>query len=187
MDKINIVKKTLEITLPITNNLNFELVDVIYIKEDKSWFLRIFIDKPGGISIDDCEKVSHELSLELEKNDFIEESYYLEVSSPGLDRPLKKDSDFEKFKNELIEIKLHKAIESKKKYEGTLIGIKDNKIVIQDQDNKILELDRENISLVKRVIKFWINIRILRWLGGNENECRFNLCIRTVRKRKGDW
>jgi ribosome maturation factor RimP len=87
-----------EIALPIVEKYKFELVDVEYLKEGSNWYLRVFIDKEGGITIDDCQLVSEEISDELDKADPIKQSYFLEVSSPGIDRPLKKEKDFEKFK-----------------------------------------------------------------------------------------
>ena len=89
-------QKTEEILLPIVEKNGFELVDVEYVKEGGSWYLRAYIDKPGGINVDDCEIVSRELSDILDEKDFIDEAYILEVSSPGLGRPLKKEKDFKR-------------------------------------------------------------------------------------------
>ena len=88
-------QKTEELLLPIMEEQGFELVDVEYVKEGGSWYLRAYIDKPGGITVDDCENVSRQLSDLLDEKDYIEDSYILEVSSPGLGRPLKKEKDFE--------------------------------------------------------------------------------------------
>ena len=87
-------QKTEELVLPIVEEHQFELVDVEYVKEGSSWYLRAYIDKPGGITVDDCEAVSRQLSDLLDEKDFIDDAYILEVSSPGLGRPLKKDKDF---------------------------------------------------------------------------------------------
>ena len=89
-------QKTEQLLLPIMEEHQFELVDVEFVKEAGNWFLRAYIDKPGGIGVDDCETVSRRLSDLLDEQDFIEESYILEVSSPGLGRPLKKDKDLER-------------------------------------------------------------------------------------------
>ena len=91
--KENYEQKTEEILLPITEEYGFELVDVEYVKEGSTWYLRAYIDKPGGIDINDCEKVSRRLSDLLDEKDYIEDAYILEVSSPGLGRPLKKEKD----------------------------------------------------------------------------------------------
>ena len=132
----------------------FELVDVEYVKEGPNWYLRIYIDKPGGITIDDCKIVSEEVSDLLDKEDPIPQRYFLEVSSPGLERPLKKDSDFEKFKGELVEVRLFKAINGKKIYIGELIGLIDNKIVITLDSEETIEFEKEKVSLVRRSIIF---------------------------------
>ncbi len=132
----------------------FELVDVEFIKEGANWYLRIYIDKPGGIAIDDCQLVSEEISEILDRKDPIKQSYFLEVSSPGLERPLKKDSDFERFKGELVEVKVFKPIDGKKVFEGELVGIIDKKIVIKKNENENIEFDRDKVALVRRVLKF---------------------------------
>jgi len=142
-----------EIAEPIVERHSFELVDVEFIKEGTNWYLRIYIDKPGGITIDDCQIVSEEISDILDEKDPIEQSYFLEVSSPGLDRPLKKDSDFEKFKGELVEVKVYKPIDGRKIFEGELVGLIDGKIVIKIDDRNV-EFERAQVALVRRVIKF---------------------------------
>ena len=129
-------------------------MDVEYVKEGPNWYLRIYIDKPGGITIDDCKIVSEEVSDLLDKEDPIPQRYFLEVSSPGLERPLKKDSDFEKFKGELVEVRLFKAINGKKIYIGELIGLIDNKIVITLDSGETIEFEKEKVSLVRRSIIF---------------------------------
>ena len=88
-----------ELAKPIADELSFELVDVEYLKEGANWYLRIFIDKPGGVTIDDCQALSERMSVILDREDPIKQSYMLEVSSPG-ERPLKKDRDFESFRGE---------------------------------------------------------------------------------------
>ena len=89
-------QKTEEILIPIVDELGFELVDVEYVKEGSTWYLRTYIDKPGGITIDDCEVVSRRLSDILDEKDYIDEAYIMEVSSPGLGRPLKKEKDYKR-------------------------------------------------------------------------------------------
>lgn len=138
---------------PIAESHSFELVDVEFVKEGTNWYLRIYIDKPGGITIDDCQIVSEEISDILDKKDPIEQSYFLEVSSPGLDRPLKKDSDFERFKGELVEVKVYKPIDGRKIFEGELVGLIDDKIVIKIDDSNV-EFERDQVAVVRRVIKF---------------------------------
>jgi ribosome maturation factor RimP len=153
MAKRRIEEIVAEVALPITQAHSFELVDVEFLKEGANWYLRVYIDKPGGITIDDCQIVSEEVSEKLDKTDPIEQSYFLEVSSPGLDRPLKTERDFEKYAGELIEVKLFQPVDGKKLFEGELIGLADQKISIK-QGNEILHFDREKIAVVRRVIKF---------------------------------
>ena len=101
--------KTEALVMPLVEQNNFELVDVEYVKEGSNWYLRVYIDKENGINVDDCELISRALSDLLDEYDFIDDAYILEVSSPGLGRPLKKDKDFERSLMEEVEIKLYKA------------------------------------------------------------------------------
>lgn len=139
---------------PIMGKYNFELVDVEYVKEGTNWYLRVFIDKEGGVTIDDCELVSRSLEVKLDEEDPIENAYILEVSSPGLDRPLKKDADFERFKGEIVDIKLYKPINKKKEYRGELVGLKDNIVTIIDEDNNTLSFSRNDIAIIRLAILF---------------------------------
>ena len=142
-----------ELATPIVEGLNYELVDVEFIKEGTNWYLRVYIDKPAGISIDDCQVVSEKMSEILDEKDPIEQFYYLEVSSPGLERPLKTERDFIKYKGELVEVKLFKPIDGKKIFEGELIGLIEDKIVINQAGNNI-EFEKGKVAIVKRSIKF---------------------------------
>ncbi|CCJ33530.1 ribosome maturation factor RimP [Caloramator australicus] len=143
------VKKIIEIVTniarPIVEKFNLELVDVDFVKENNEWFLRVFIDKEGGITIDDCTNVSRILSDKLDEVDPISVSYYLEVSSPGINRPLKKEEDFIRFKGRKIKLKLFKEIDDKKILKGILLGIKENKVIVNLKDKEI-EIDFNNIS-----------------------------------------
>ncbi|HOV27318.1 MAG TPA: ribosome maturation factor RimP [Pseudobacteroides sp.] len=143
-----------EMVSPITEKNNFELVDVEFLKEGANWYLRVYIDKEGGISIDDCQLVSEALGQELDKVDPIPQHYFLEVSSPGIERPLKRDKDFIKYKGEQVEVKLYQPIDGKKIFEGKLNGLIDGKISIIESNNDILEFDRDKVAIVKRTIKF---------------------------------
>lgn len=143
-----------ELVIPIVDTLSFELVDVEFLKEGANWYLRVYIDKPGGIAIDDCQAVSEKLSDQLDETDPIKQSYILEVSSPGLERPLKKDSDFKRFKGEEVEVKLFQSYNGKKTYEGILLGLIDNKISIKQANGEELEFNRDDTAMVRRVLKF---------------------------------
>jgi len=151
--KINIQQVITELAMPIVEGLNYELVDVEFIKESANWYLRVYIDKPGGISIDDCQAVSEKISEVLDEKDPIEQFYFLEVSSPGLERPLKTERDFIKYKGELVEVKLFQPIDGKKIFEGKLIGLINDMIVINQGGNNI-EFEKDKVTKVKRAIKF---------------------------------
>ncbi len=103
-------QRTEELLLPIIEEYQFELVDVEYVKEGGNWYLRAYIDKEGGITVDDCELVSRRMSDLLDEKDFVEESYIFEVSSPGLGRPLKKEKDYQRSLGKEVEIRTYKAL-----------------------------------------------------------------------------
>ena len=147
-------QKTEELLLPIVEEYRFELVDVEYVKEGSNWYLRAYIDKPGGITVDDCEAVSRRLSDLLDEKDFIEEAYILEVSSPGLGRPLKKDKDFARSIGEEVEIRTYKAIDHEKEFVGVLKSFDKDTIVIELEDNEIMNFARDNIALVRLAFDF---------------------------------
>lgn len=142
-----------ELAKPVIDRKYFELVEIEYKKEGPEWYLRIYIDKEGGITIDDCQSVSEELSDLLDDADPIEQSYIFEVSSPGIDRPLKTDRDYEKNKGKLIEIKLFSPLEGKKMFEGVLIGYNKDEVEIES-DGKALPIDKNSIALIRPLIKF---------------------------------
>lgn len=143
-----------ELAGPITESMSFELEDVEFVKEGASWYLRVYIDKQGGVTLDGCKAVSEELSEKLDKLDPIEQSYYLEVSSPGLEKVLKKDRDFRKYAGEAVEVKLFKPMDGKKIFEGELVGLVDGMICIKQGADGLLRFDRESVASVKRVLKF---------------------------------
>jgi ribosome maturation factor RimP len=156
MAKAKIEDIVKDLAAPIVQKYSYELVDVEFIKEGANWYLRVYIDKQDGITIDDCEIVSKELSKKLDEIDPIKQSYFLEVSSPGLDRPLKKESDFEKFKGETVEVKLYKPLEGKKLFDGKLVGLIDGRVVIKREKAGTMEFERENIAVVRRSVDFKI-------------------------------
>jgi ribosome maturation factor RimP len=127
---------------PVLHDMSFELVDLEFKREGKNWLLRLFIDKPGGITLDDCVDVSREVGALLEVEDVIESSYRLEVSSPGLDRPLKKAQDYERFCGELVKIKTHEKLDpdnrgyERKTFVGKLLGYEDGRVRILQADKK---------------------------------------------------
>jgi len=147
-------RKTEQLLEPILKENNFELYDVEFVKEAGTFYLRAFIDKEGGININDCELVSRRLSDLLDEKDFIPDAYILEVSSPGLGRALKKDKHFEKSIGEEVEIKLFKAIDKQKDFTGYLESFNDEVIVISDEKENELEFERSNIASVRLVVHF---------------------------------
>lgn len=153
MSKKKIVDLAFELAKPIVERNNFDLVDVEYVKEGTYWYLRVFIDKAGGINIDDCQIVSEELSKQLDKFDPIKTAYHLEVSSPGLDRPLKSDKDFERHLGEDVEVHLYEPYEESKIHQGKLIDFFDNRLIIEEGSKKSA-FEKEKIAKVIRVFKF---------------------------------
>ena len=147
-------QKTEELVLPIVEEHQFELVDVEYVKEGSSWYLRAYIDKPGGITVDDCEAVSRQLSDLLDEKDFIDDAYILEVSSPGLGRPLKKDKDFARSIGETVELRTFRAVEHEKEFTGILRDFDKDKLVIELEDNVVMDFARDNIALVRLAFAF---------------------------------
>jgi len=139
---------------PIIDEFDFELVDVEFIKEGGSWYLRAYIDKPGGITVDDCEVVSRRFSEILDEKDYIQESYIFEVSSPGLGRPLKKDKDFSRNLGKEIEVKTYRAIQGEKEFFGILKSYNDETITIEDEDNVNNTFERNDIALVRLALRF---------------------------------
>ena len=117
--------------LPVMEENHFELVDVEYVKEAGTWYLRAYIDKEGGFTVDDCEMVSRRLGDWLDKEDFIDESYILEVSSPGLGRPLKKEKDFKRSMGEQEEIKLYRAVDRQKDSTGAIVAYDEKTVTIR--------------------------------------------------------
>lgn len=154
MAKSNTETKVLPLLTPIVEELHLELVDLEFVKEGANWYLRVYIDKEGGVNIDDCEAVSRALEKKLDETDPIEQAYVLEVSSPGLDRPLKKDADFEKFVGEIIDIKLYQAKDGKKQYQGKLLGLNDGVISIEEDDKTVREFIKKDTADVRLAVIF---------------------------------
>ena len=146
--------KAEELVLPLVEANNFELVDVEYVKEAGTWYLRIYIDKEGGININDCELVSRAFSEILDKEDYIEDAYILEVSSPGLGRPLKKDKDFRRNLGEEVEVRTYKPINKQKEFVGLLDGWDKESVTLQMENGEMLTIARADIALIRQYIEF---------------------------------
>ena len=147
-------QKTEQLLTPIVEEYGFELVDVEYVKEGSTWYLRSYIDKPGGISIDDCEKVSRRLSDLLDQEDFIEDAYIMEVSSPGLGRPLMMEKDFRRRLGEEVEIRTYRMIDKQKEFTGILKDYDENTVTITLADETEKTFDKDDIALIRLAFDF---------------------------------
>ena len=147
-------QKTEAILLPIVEEYGFELVDVEYVKEGSTWYLRTYIDKPGGITIDDCEVVSRRLSDILDEKDYISDAYIMEVSSPGLGRPLKKEKDFKRSMGEEVEIRTYRMVDKKKEFTGLLVAYDAETVTIEFEDGTTKTFNRGDIALIRLAFDF---------------------------------
>lgn len=147
-------KRTEELLMPVITEKNLELVDIEYVKEGSSWYLRAYIDKEGGVDINDCEAVSRAFSDILDKEDPIEDAYILEVSSPGLGRPLKKDKDFTRNIDKKIEFKSYKAIDGQKEFEGILRSFDAETFTIDDENNNTSTFKRKEMALIREYVEW---------------------------------
>ncbi len=147
----NIEEKVEKLVEPIIEKIGYDLYDVEYAKEGKNYFLRIFIDNEKGIDLNDCEKVNDSITDILDEANYIKEQYFLEVSSPGVERTLRKDKHLKQNIGQQINIKLFKKDENgKKEYLGKLKEFDDLKIIIEQDKNEI-QIERKNISQIKTV------------------------------------
>ena len=152
--------KTEELLAPIVERFGVRIYDVEYVKEGADFYLRCYIDKDGGVNIDDCENVSRTMSESLDKDDFIEDAYILEVSSPGLGRNLKKDRHFDYCMGEEVEVKTYKPIDKQKEFVGILGGYDENTITIKIPKPKTedeftdMVFDRKDIANIKLTLDF---------------------------------
>lgn len=137
MAKQNVAATVTQIVQPVFEDSGLELVDVTYTKEGNGWYLRIFIDKPGGVGIEDCQSISRELDKILDDKDPIPHSYTMEVSSPGLDRPLKKPADYDRFSGSLANITTYAPFEGKKDFHGRLVGLRGSDVVLVVKGSEI--------------------------------------------------
>ncbi len=147
-----------KIAQPITSELSLELVDVEFLKEGRNWFLRVYVDNPEApIDIDQCALVSEKLSEILDQLDPIEQNYFLEVSSPGAERPLKKEKDFEKAIGKFIYIKTYEPVEDAKEFEGYLKSYDDEQVEIEIKiktRRKLITIAKEKIAVIRLAIDF---------------------------------
>lgn len=154
MSKKEIYEQKAEaLVAPIVEKYGFELVDVEYVKERGNFYLRAYVDKPGGITVEDCETVSREFSDKLDEADFIDEAYIMEVSSPGLGRPLKKEKDFKRSMGEEVEIRTYRPINREKEFYGILTAYDENSVTIDcEGEEKIFQ--KADIALIRLAFDF---------------------------------
>jgi ribosome maturation factor RimP len=146
-------QKTEELILPILEEYHFELVDVEYVKEGSSWYLRAYIDKEGGITVNDCELVARRMNELLDEQDFIKDSYIFEVSSPGLGRPLKKEKDYIRSMGKEVEIRTYKAINRTKEFYGILTAYDANTVTITNEEDTLV-FQKNEIALIRLAFDF---------------------------------
>jgi ribosome maturation factor RimP len=140
-----IMGRVREIAEPIAQSLILELVDVEYRREARGWVLRLFIDKTGGVTLDDCTQVSHEVGRALDVEEVISTAYTLEVSSPGLDRPLRTERDFQKCRNQKVRVKTREPLENRRVFRGELIDVTQDRITVRE-DGRFFEIPLEMVS-----------------------------------------
>lgn len=150
----NTESKVLPLLEPIVEANNLELVDLEFVKEGVNWYLRVYIDKEGGVNIDDCEQVSRALEAKLDEADPIEQAYILEVSSPGIDRPLKKEADFVNYQGEIIDVKLYKPQNGSKQYQGKLLGLENGVLSIEEENGNVVTFEHKDTASVRLAVIF---------------------------------
>ncbi|HEY4543400.1 MAG TPA: ribosome maturation factor RimP [Tissierellaceae bacterium] len=153
LSRQEIIKQASILVEPVLVDMGYELVEVEYMKEFGDYFLKIFIYNDTGVGVDDCEIIARKVSEILDEKDLIPGAYYLEVSSPGLDRPISTNDDLRRNLNKDIEVRLYKAIDNIKNFEGKLIDYNEEDIKIVEEDETERVIPRQSISLMRLVIK----------------------------------
>lgn len=152
MGKKSIAQTVRNILNDIIKSTDYELVDVEYVKEGPFKYLKVYINKPEGITVDDCSEISHIISKKLDELDLIDEQYFLEVSSPGIDRPFKSESDFITNINEKVEVKLYKPLDGQKNMIGVLLEKQEDSIILNVLD-KVITIELKDISKINKAIE----------------------------------
>ena len=142
-----------QVVEPILDSQGLGLVDLEYQRESRGWVLRLYLDREGGVTLDECAEVNREVGAVLEVKDLIPNPYVLEVSSPGLTRPLRKPEDFNKYRNRLVKIKLYEPLEGRKNFKGTLLGLEDER-VLMEVEGRVYELPLQGIAKANLEIEF---------------------------------
>ncbi len=147
-------QKTETLLLPILEQYHFELVDVEYVKEGSTWYLRAYIDKEGGITVNDCEAVARQMNPILDELDYIDGPYTFEVSSPGLGRPLKKEKDYQRNLGKKVEIRTYRPIRHAKEFAGILKAYDDKTVSVVDEEGEELAFEKSEIALIRQALDF---------------------------------
>ena len=147
--KPNISERVLQIAAPIAEALGLEIWDIRYLKEGSDWYLRLFIDKAGGVGINDCVEMSHALDKPLDEEDFIPNAYILEVSSPGVERELTKKEHFEKMLGKNIKIKLIRPLEGKREFSGVLGSYDNGEIELLLAEENAIKVNKKETAYVR--------------------------------------
>jgi ribosome maturation factor RimP len=151
---VNLIKKQIsDLVEPVLDEIGFELVDVEYLSEHGRWVLRLYIDKDGGVNLDDCVRVSRELGDLIDVKDIIEHEYVLEVSSPGLNRPLVRETDFIKVIGKKIKVRMKEKIDGRMNFSGRLMDFKDQRLVVEIE-NRLIELPWSGIDKANLIYEF---------------------------------
>ena len=146
--------KTESLIMPILDKFSLEQVDIEYVKEGGTWYLRAYIDKEGGITVNDCEDVAREMNVLLDEEDFIPDAYVFEVSSPGLGRPLKKEKDYLRNMDKEIEIRTYRAIDKCKEFYGLLREYDKDTVTIETEAGERVTFNKSDIALIRQAIDF---------------------------------
>ncbi len=154
MKRAEVEQRCENLVQPILDENGFELWDVEYVKEGANYYLRVYADKEGGITIDDCVTVSWALEAKLDAEDFMEEAYILEVSSPGLGRPLKRERDFVRSVGELVDVKLYKAINQQKEFTGLLKSYDESTVTLEYENGEEQIFEKSAIALIRLAFDF---------------------------------
>ena len=149
MSKGNVSSAVWQLAQPIAAELGLEIWDIRFLKEGTDWFLRIFIDKDGGVDIDDCVNMTHAIDKPLDELDPIEQSYCLEVCSPGLERDLTRPEHFAKFRGSDIKVKLIRPVDGKREFEGVLEDSDGNSIVLRLEDGSAMQIEKKETSYIR--------------------------------------
>ena len=150
----NYEARTESLITPILERMNFQLIDVEFVKEGGTWYLRVYIDKEGGITVNDCADVAREMNDILDREDYIDESYVFEVSSPGIGRPLKKEKDYIRNLDQEVEIHTYRSIHGSKEFVGLLHAFDAETVSIETIEGDILTFEKKEIALIKEYIEW---------------------------------